>query len=160
MKFILALALLIFVAGPTVGPRGGPGHQTVYRAGEGGEGGGGAQRVPGFSAKYPNNPDVLYLQALVTKEGGDAVRIYQSIVDNFPKSEWADDALYQGLSVLLCARALPDGRAEDGATKKEYPSSNTSRRKGNPRPRDRAEEISTPPAAAQPARRPSRSRRQ
>lgn len=51
--------------------------------------------IPALLAKYPNNPAVLYLQGVVTVDGTEAVRIYQSIVDNFPKSEWADDALFK-----------------------------------------------------------------
>ena len=46
-------------------------------------------------SRYPNNPGVLYLQGVLTTDGTEAVRIYQSIVDNFPKSAWADDALYK-----------------------------------------------------------------
>lgn len=44
---------------------------------------------------YQNNPGVMYLQGVLTTDGTEAVKIYQSIVDNFPKSEWADDALYK-----------------------------------------------------------------
>ena len=51
--------------------------------------------VPSLLAQYPNNPGVLYLQAVLTTDGAEAVRLYQNIVDNFPKSEWADDALFK-----------------------------------------------------------------
>jgi len=51
--------------------------------------------VPSLLSEHPNDPGVLYLQALLTEDGTEAVRIYQSVVDNFPKSEWADDALYK-----------------------------------------------------------------
>ncbi|HCV44110.1 MAG TPA: hypothetical protein DGH68_11550 [Bacteroidetes bacterium] len=51
--------------------------------------------LPSLLSRYPNNPGVLYLQGILTADGTEAVRIYQSIVDNFPKSEWADDALYK-----------------------------------------------------------------
>jgi tetratricopeptide (TPR) repeat protein len=44
---------------------------------------------------YQNNPGVMYLQGVLTTDGTEAVKIFQSIVDNFPKSEWADDALYK-----------------------------------------------------------------
>lgn len=50
---------------------------------------------PSLLSTYPNNPGVLYLQGVLTPDGTEAVRIYQSIVDNFPKSDWADDALYK-----------------------------------------------------------------
>jgi cell division septation protein DedD len=51
--------------------------------------------IPSLLSRHPNNPGVLYVQGLVTEEGTEAVRIYQSIVDNFPENEWADDALYK-----------------------------------------------------------------
>jgi cell division septation protein DedD len=53
------------------------------------------KELPALVTKYPNNPGVLYVQGLVTHEGSEALRTYQSIVDNFPESEWADDALYR-----------------------------------------------------------------
>jgi cell division septation protein DedD len=51
--------------------------------------------LPSLLNRYPNNPGVLYLQALLTTDGAEAARLYQNIVDNFPKSEWADDALFK-----------------------------------------------------------------
>jgi septal ring-binding cell division protein DamX len=53
------------------------------------------QELPTLLSRYPNDPGVLYIQGMATSDGAEAVRIYQSIVDNFPKSEWADDALYK-----------------------------------------------------------------
>jgi cell division septation protein DedD len=53
------------------------------------------EQLPALLSEHPNDPGVLYLQALLTREGADAVRTYQSIVDNFPKDEWADDALFK-----------------------------------------------------------------
>jgi len=44
---------------------------------------------------YQNHPGVMYLQAVLTPDGTDAAKIYQNIVDNFPKDEWTDDALYR-----------------------------------------------------------------
>lgn len=53
------------------------------------------QELPSLMAKHPNHPGLLYVQARLTANGAEAVRIYQSITDNFPKSEWADDALFK-----------------------------------------------------------------
>ena len=52
------------------------------------------KQLPALTASHPNDPAVLYLQARLSSNGVEAIRYYQSIVDNFPKSEWADDALY------------------------------------------------------------------
>lgn len=51
--------------------------------------------LPSLMTNYQNNPGVMYLQAVLTTDGAEAAKIYQSIVDNFPKSEWGDDALYK-----------------------------------------------------------------
>ncbi|HEY6951670.1 MAG TPA: SPOR domain-containing protein [Bacteroidota bacterium] len=51
--------------------------------------------LPTLLTNYQNNPGVMYLQGVLTSDGTEAAKIFQSIVDNFPKSEWADDALYK-----------------------------------------------------------------
>lgn len=51
--------------------------------------------IPTLMTNFQNHPGVLYLQGVLTTDGTEAVKIYQSIVDNFPQSEWADDALYK-----------------------------------------------------------------
>ncbi len=53
------------------------------------------QELPRLVAKYQSNPNVLYLQGRLSSDGVEAVKFYQSVVDNFPKSEWADEALYR-----------------------------------------------------------------
>ena len=50
------------------------------------------ENLPELISKYPNNPDVLYLKALLTKEGLSAVEQYQSILEHFPESRFAPDA--------------------------------------------------------------------
>ncbi len=51
--------------------------------------------LPDLIARYQNTPGLLYLQGRLATDGLEAVKFYQSVVDNFPKSEWADDALYR-----------------------------------------------------------------
>lgn len=51
--------------------------------------------LPSLMSQYPNNSGVLYLQAVLTADGAEAVRLYQEIVDKYPAGEWADDALYK-----------------------------------------------------------------
>jgi hypothetical protein len=52
------------------------------------------KQLPELLAKNPNDPGVMYLQGRMTANGIEAAKTYQSIVDNFPKNEWADDALF------------------------------------------------------------------
>ena len=51
--------------------------------------------LPSLMTNYQNNPGVMYLQAVLTTDGAEAAKLFQNIVDNFPKSEWGDDALYK-----------------------------------------------------------------
>jgi tetratricopeptide (TPR) repeat protein len=51
--------------------------------------------LPTLMANFQTHPGVLYLQGVLTTDGNEASKIYQSIVENFPKSEWADDALFR-----------------------------------------------------------------
>ena len=92
---VLVLMLLLMLVPGAGAQKGGTGHPEVCRPDQRRAGGTGTEQLPALLSKYPNHPGVLYLQGLLTKEGAEAVRIYQSIVDNFPKSEWADDAVYK-----------------------------------------------------------------
>lgn len=51
--------------------------------------------LPRLEVQYPNNAGVLYLQAVLTSNGTEAVKYYQKIVDTYPNSKWAEDALYK-----------------------------------------------------------------
>jgi cell division septation protein DedD len=103
------------------------------------------EELPSLLAKYPNNPGVIYVQALLTKEGTEAVRMYQSIVDNFPKSEWADDALYKVQQFYYALGLYRTAELKLEQLKKEYPAS--------PYLQGKAETISQPPVeqATEPA---------
>ncbi len=51
--------------------------------------------LPDLIAKYQNTPGLLYLEGRLSTDGIEGVKFYQSVVDNFPKCDWADDALYR-----------------------------------------------------------------
>lgn len=79
--------------------------------------------LPTLLVKYPNNPGVLYVKALLTPEGAEAVRIYQGIVDNYPKSEWADDALYKVHQFYEAIGLYRTAELKMNQLKKDYPTS-------------------------------------
>jgi len=95
MRCMTVMTVLLVISAHALGQGTGPDiakYMTLINAGNADEV---KREVPMLLSQYPNNPGVLYLQGLVTTEGAEAVRIYQSVVDNFPRSEWADDALYR-----------------------------------------------------------------
>jgi Sporulation related domain. len=79
--------------------------------------------IPSLLSKYPNNPGVLYLQAQTTSEGAEAVRIYQSIVDNFPASEWAPEALFRVYQFYYALGLYRTAEMKMTQLKKNYPAS-------------------------------------
>jgi tetratricopeptide (TPR) repeat protein len=44
---------------------------------------------------HPNDPSVIFLDGVLTENGQQAVVIYQNIVDKYPRSKYADAALYR-----------------------------------------------------------------
>jgi len=51
--------------------------------------------LPDLITKYQNTPEILYLQGRLASDGIEAVKFYQGVVDNFPKSDYAEEALYR-----------------------------------------------------------------
>jgi cell division septation protein DedD len=79
--------------------------------------------MPALLSKYPNHPGVLFVQGRITANGAEAVKIYQSIVDNFPKSEWADDALYKVYQFWYSIGLYRTADLKLQQLKRDYPSS-------------------------------------
>ena len=51
------------------------------------------EQLPELISKYPNNAGVIYLQALLTKDGTKSLELYNLIIKKFPKSSYSDDAI-------------------------------------------------------------------
>ena len=79
--------------------------------------------LPSLLSKYPNHPGVLYLQGVVTTDGAQAVRIYQSVVDNFPTSPWAADALYRVYQYYYALGLYRTAELKMAQLRKDYPNS-------------------------------------
>jgi tetratricopeptide (TPR) repeat protein len=79
--------------------------------------------LPTLMTNFQNHPGVLYLQALLTTDGTEAAKIYQSIVDNFPKSEWADDALFRLYQYYYSIGLYKTADQKLEQLKRDYPSS-------------------------------------
>ncbi|HUI10933.1 MAG TPA: SPOR domain-containing protein [Bacteroidota bacterium] len=79
--------------------------------------------IPSLLARYPNNPGVLYIQAQTTSDGAEAVRIYQSIVDNFPASPWAPEALFRVYQFYYALGLYRTAEMKMAQLKKNYPTS-------------------------------------
>ncbi len=74
-------------------------------------------------AHQQNNAGVLYLQGRLATNGTEAMKDYQSILDNFPKSEWADDALFAISQYYYSLGLYKTADLKLQELKKEYPAS-------------------------------------
>jgi cell division septation protein DedD len=81
------------------------------------------KQLPALTSSHGNDPAVLYLQARLSSNGVEAIRYYQSIVDNFPKSEWADDALYATYQYYYALGLYKTADLKLQQLKRDYPQS-------------------------------------
>lgn len=124
MKPMIALGLLLILSSVfAVGQDSGLDVERLVGLIESGQGDQIKADLPSLLSKYPNNPGVLYVQGLLSDDGAEAVRIYQSIVDNFPRSEWADDALYKVYQFYYSLGLYRTAELKMDQLKRDYPSS-------------------------------------
>ncbi len=79
--------------------------------------------LPDLIAKYQNTPGILYLQGRLASDGIESVKFYQSVVDNFPKSEYADDALFRIYQYYYALGLYKTADLKLQQLKKDYPRS-------------------------------------
>lgn len=79
--------------------------------------------LPDLLTRYQNHPGVMFLQAVLTTDGAQAAKVYQTIIDNFPDSEWADDALYKLYQYYYSLGLYKTGDAKLRQLKELYPMS-------------------------------------
>ena len=73
--------------------------------------------------KNPDDPSVMFLDAVLKENGQEAVVIYQNIVDNYPKSKYADAALYRIFSYYYALGLYDTSREKLKQLKESYPES-------------------------------------
>jgi len=80
-------------------------------------------QLPELKKKYPKSSNVLYLEGLLTENGQDAVAIYQNIVDKYPKSNYADAALFRIYSYYFSLGLYNTADKNLTKLRKDYPDS-------------------------------------
>lgn len=73
--------------------------------------------------KNPDDPSVMFLDAVLKENGQEAIVIYQNIVDNYPKSKYADAALYRIFSYYYALGLYDTAREKIKQLKESYPES-------------------------------------
>jgi SPOR domain len=79
--------------------------------------------LPDLLIDHPNDPAVLFLHASLVEEPSRAVPLYERVVDAFPKSEWADDALLRMIMISASRRDTSRARKALVLFRDSYPSS-------------------------------------
>ena len=73
--------------------------------------------------KNPDDPSVKFLDGVLKENGQEAVVIYQDIVDNHPKSKYADAALYRIFSYYYALGLYETAQEKLKQLKSSYPTS-------------------------------------
>ncbi len=120
-KTSILIGFLLFTAIPLPGQSSGPDIQKRLEMIEQGQAEEVRAELPTLLTNYQNNPGVMYLQGVLTPDGSEAAKIFQSIVDNFPKSEWADDALYKLYQYYYSIGLYKTADQKLAQLKQEYP---------------------------------------
>jgi len=76
-----------------------------------------------LKSKNPNDPSVMFLDGVLKENGQEAIVIYQNIVDNYPKSKYADASLYRIFSYYYALGLYDTAREKLKQLKSSYPAS-------------------------------------
>ncbi len=63
------------------------------------------ENLPDLLSRYPNDPGVYYIQALINKDGDLSLSQYQNLIDNYPDSDYASMSSMK-IGEYLFARGL------------------------------------------------------
>ncbi|MHB1050517.1 MAG: SPOR domain-containing protein [Bacteroidota bacterium] len=88
--------------------------------------------LPLLQSQYPGDVGVKYLDAYLTENGDQALKKYQMIVDQFPKNEWADDALYKVYQYYYAVGLYKTAEVKMNQLNEQYPTSIYAKRETNP----------------------------
>jgi tetratricopeptide (TPR) repeat protein len=72
---------------------------------------------------YPNSANLIFLEGVLTENGQDAIVLYQKLAEKFPKSTYADAAIYRIYSYYFALGLYNTADKNLNKLKKEYPES-------------------------------------
>jgi cell division septation protein DedD len=73
--------------------------------------------------EYPDDPSVMFLDGVLTENGQNAIGIFKTIIDKYPKSRYADASLYRIYSYYYALGLYQTSKNYLAQLKKEYPHS-------------------------------------
>ena len=81
------------------------------------------ERLTELKTKYPNDPSVLFLEGVLTENGKTSVSLFSNVINNYPKSSYADAAAFRIYSYYYALEMSPEAASWLSRLKKDYPSS-------------------------------------
>lgn len=81
------------------------------------------QALPKLKSDNPNDPSVMFLDAVLTEDGNLALTKYKKITEDFPKSNYADAALYRVFSYYYSLGSYKTSQEYLTNLKTNYPDS-------------------------------------
>jgi tetratricopeptide (TPR) repeat protein len=72
---------------------------------------------------YPKSANLIFLEGVLTENGQDAVALYQTLLDKYPKSTYADASLYRIYSYYFALGLYNTADKNLIKLKKDYPES-------------------------------------
>ena len=72
---------------------------------------------------YPKSSNLIFLEGVLTENGQDAVVLYQTLVEKYPKSAYADAAIYRLYSYYFALGLYNTADKNLNKLKKDYPES-------------------------------------
>src|SRR3989339_1708242 len=79
--------------------------------------------LPELKQYYRNSSSLIYLEGLLTEDGDKAFQIYKSLVDKYPNSKYADDAIYRIYTYFSAIDKTDKAELYLNRLKTEYPES-------------------------------------
>lgn len=76
-----------------------------------------------LKSDYPKSSNLMFLEAVLTENGQDAVTLYQQLVEKYPKSSYADASLYRLYSYYFALGLYNTADKNLTKLKKDYPES-------------------------------------
>jgi hypothetical protein len=81
------------------------------------------EKLPELKKKNPGAPSLLYLEGILTEDADDAIKLYSMLADKFPRSAYADAALYRLYSYYSAVNNSNQSDKYAGRLRNEYSSS-------------------------------------
>jgi len=76
-----------------------------------------------LKSDYPKSSNLIFLEGVLTENGQDAIVLYQTLVEKYPKSAYADAAIYRIYSYYFALGLYNTADKNLAKLKKDYPES-------------------------------------